>query len=82
MIEIIEYLDLLSGTSKIAIFSENTVCFLISTGNPSAQSISNDSSSNFHYGLSTCPGHIPPHTASVHLKFGCIRRSVRGLETQ
>ena len=73
---------LLSGTSKRELFSEKTVCFLISTGNPSAQSISNVSPSNFHHGLSTCPGHIPPHTASVHLKFGCMRRSVRGLGTQ
>ena len=73
---------LLSGTSKIELFPEKTVCFLISTGNSSAQSISNVSSSNFHHGLSTRPGHIPPHTISVHSKFGCMRRSVRGLETQ
>ena len=73
---------LLSGTLKIAIFSEKTVCFQLSTAKPSAQSISNASSSNLHHGLSTCPGHILPHTTFFHLNFGCTRRSVRGLETQ
>ena len=72
---------LLSRTSKIAFFSEKIVCFQLSRAKPSAQSISNASSLNFHHGLSTCPEHIPPHTTFVHLNFGCMRRSVRGFET-
>ena len=73
---------LLSGTLKMGINPEKTVCFQLSTGNSSAQTILSLIPSNFHHGLSTCLEHIPPHTTFVHLNFGCMRRSVRGLETQ
>ena len=73
---------LLLGTSKMNLFSEKTVCFDFSTGNSSAQTILSLIPSNFHHGLSTCLEHIPPHTIFVHFNFGCMRRSVRGLETQ
>ena len=75
-------LFILSGTLKMGIYSEKTVCFQLSTAKTSAQSISNASSSNCHHSLSTCPEHIPPHTTCFHLNFGCTRRSVRGLGTQ
>ena len=56
---------LLSGTSKIELFSEKTVCFDFSTGNSSAQSILNLKPSSFHHGLSKCHDHIPGHTTFV-----------------
>ena len=73
---------LLSGTLKIELNPEKTVCFDFSTGNSSAQTILSLVPSNFHHGLNTCLEHIPPHTTFVHFNFGCMRRSVRGLETQ
>ena len=64
---------LLSGTSKIELFVEKTVCFDFSTGNLSAQSILNLIPSIFHHGLSTGHGHLPIPTSSVHLNLGCVR---------
>ena len=82
MVDILNNVFLLSGTSKMALFSEKTVCFQLSTGNSSAQTILSLIPSNFHHGLSTCLEHIPPHTTFVRFNFGCMRRSVRGFETQ
>ena len=80
--QMIKEFNLKKGGEKIELFSEKAVCFELSTGTSSAQSILNLIPSSFHHGLSARPEHLPIPTTSVHLKSGLCAHMGYDFETQ